>query len=295
MNIFIDESGSFEISIGRSGEKNFNCVAAVLMDDDALGRWEEKYASLPKASQITDSIIIQEILDFLVIIRAKVFFGLTDISAYHNHVELHRSDYINHMYKATANNPSWLQDKVKRLADRIGQLSLTEYVQVLMFTELSVNIIRGMLIDISSPMIYQTIQWYNDNHNNPKKRAIIEELLYLELNCRSRDNPVIIGSKSSIPHLLSPCGTFLDVVKMRKNFIFCSEKKYLGIKAADCVANFLRRTLKGTQLHIDNNTLEMLFNTPHSIFSVHFDKNREYIDIYFPEQAIADFFATKLL
>ncbi len=292
MNIFLDESGSFANALGKNRNCNFNCVAAVVMNDDALNQWNRKYADLSKAREITDPVKINEIMNDLAVIGAKTFLVLTDISPYCNNIQEHKSDYANSIHTTINRYPIVSQD-IALLPDEIRGLNGVEYIKVCLYTRVLSNTIRGIFTSGFEHNDTQKMLWRSDNLT-PKAQTAIKKLVRLDLAERTKHNPISVNTQNKIKNWLNPDGSYLDLAHVYQDFNFEDENKCIGIKAADCVANFLRRSLTGAEFFENTKDLEKIFDLEVSIDAIHFNKNITFIDTSeFSKNIANDFIVTK--
>lgn len=294
MNVFIDESGSFANVLGKNGNGNFNCVAAVIMNDNALDQWTEKYADLSKAREIRDPVKMNEIMNYLAVIGAKAFFVFTDISPYCNSIKEHKSEYIDSI-RTTINSYSTISPDIALLPDKIYGLSGEEYIKACLFIRILSNIIRGIFVSEFEQNDTQKILWRSDDLNSPKLREVIKKLLLLDLTERTRHDPINVNNQNKVRNWLNPDDSSFDLAHVYRDFKFEDENNCIGIKAADCVANFLRRSLNGTEFFEDTKSLEKIFDLEESVDAIHFNKNMPFLDTsVVPENIVTVFIFSKV-
>lgn len=293
MNIFIDESGSFAIE-GKPNKNNINCVAAIIMDDMALEKWNSKYSDLEKASSISDTSKVVEIIDFLADINAKAFLVLTDVSGYNDKILIHRNDYIVSL-KPIINNNQHLLHSLSDLPQKISTFKGARYIKTYCSIQLAKNIIRGILVSQLSPENFKKLIWKYDFINDNEQKYVFQKLVLLELSIHSQEKPFILNDKNKIMNFTSHDGKYINLNEIFRDFTFTNENESPGIKAADCVANFLRRSLTGEDLFKNIKSLEKIFDITDSVEAIHFDKDKLYVDTDFPkDNLILSFINSKL-
>lgn len=290
MNIFIDESGSFANSHSQASKNhNLNCVVAVIMTDDALKQWNIEYSHLGKASSIEDIPQIHAIINFLVENNAKAFIVCTDISQYHN-ATLEHQNVLNANTQATINGCKNLFENNYSLP--INDLSIPDYIKNCCSQKLCENVARGIFKSPWNEADIKILNWYYDDPitNLKLKQTIEKSLLFYPSEA---DQPIEIIN-AYIKYYQSPCSKYLNYKKIFNNFGFASEENQTGIKAADCVANFMRRALTQDTLFPETKNLEILFSLPYSVDALHFDNNQEFLDSGELTTTAGSFFSKKL-
>ncbi len=291
MNIFIDDSGSIPVKVIASNESCINCVVAVVMSDEALKEWERfcKEELLPfnitKGSDLKESefdvVQILAILNKLSQIGVEIFIVETDSYAYSERiVGQHKASYINSMLSVTQNHPWYLRGGVDKHVKNILPLSLGQYLKTMLIVQLQENVIRGVMNKQQkySEFFLADFSWYCDRLDK-ETWDLVKYLVRLQLNSRSQQNPVNINDVTKIIHLLDPEKKFLNVTKLTDNFSFNDDKVCLGVKAADFVANFRRRILRGRlQGSGVKEWYDVQLKGPYNLSQIHFNKDVLVID-----------------
>lgn len=290
MHFYLDESGNCTQSENPSAEFAFDCIASVVFNEKAIAKWNEKYANLGKGKDLNEEQA-QEILQHLAENGVKAFIVGTNCKSYSKTItEEHRDDYILSIDTVTKGNPEWLRESVVHHMGLLAAMHPQDYVKTMMINNLIENTIRGVLGKASTYSVedFSSFIWRCD-HVSKKTYSTIKHLVCLQLNCNSRKKSVDCDDHSKIPNLINSDGKSLDATKIIHGFDFQSDNECNGIKAADCIANFLRRVFRGKLMLRDLSNLKKIFDLPHSIELTHFNK-----DLLFIESQLDEFGARVL-
>lgn len=280
MHIFIDESGGFIPRKESSDAFKPDCVAAVILNDQALDKWTKKYGTLGKGSNLNEEEA-QEILKFLDENRAKAFIVATNCEAYQeSFIEEHRKDFVRSMDTATQGHPEQLRESVFKHMKYLENMNLQEYVKTMLITRLIENTCRGILLQTSTLTAKDLLSNILRCDNVDKKtESTIKYLICLTFNAYSQKKPVILGDSSKISYCISDDKKIFDFTKFLKDRDFKSDDECVGIKAADCIANFFRRILRKRLMLHDRSNFANILNCPYSIDFLHFNNSKSFIDI----------------
>lgn len=279
MHFYLDESGNCTLSENPSEEFAFDCVASVVFNERAIAKWNEKYANLGKGKDLNEEQA-QEILQHLAQNGVKAFIVGTNCKSYSKTIaEEHRDDYIRSIDTVTKGNHELLRESVIHHMGLLSAMHPQDYVKTMMINNLKENTIRGILGKASMYTIadFSAFTWRCD-HVSPKTYSTIKHLVCLQLNCSSRKKSVNCDDHTKIPNLINSDGKSLDATKILKEFDFQSDDECNGIKAADCIANFIRRIFRGNLMLQDLSNLKKLFDLPYSIELTHFNKDLPFIE-----------------
>ncbi len=281
MHFYLDESGNCSQSENPSAEFAFDCVASVVFNERAIANWNEKYANLGKGKDLNEEQA-QEILQHLAENEVKAFIVGTNCKSYSKTIaEEHRDDYILSIDTVTKGNPEWLRESVVHHMGLLAAMHPQDYVKTMMINNLIENTIRGVLGKASSYSVedFSSFIWRCD-HVSKKTYSTIKHLVCLQLNSSSRKKSIDCDDLSKIPNLIKQTanGRFLDATKIIHGFDFKSDDECTGIKAADCIANFLRRIFRGKLMLQDLTNLKKIFDLPYSIELTHFNKDLPFIE-----------------
>lgn len=281
MHFYLDESGNCTQSENPSAEFAFDCVASVVFNEKAIANWNEKYANLGKGKDLNEEQA-QEILQHLAENGVKAFIVGTNCKSYSKTIaEEHRDDYILSIDTVTKGNPEWLRESVVHHMGLLAAMHPQDYVKTMMINNLIENTIRGILgrASIYSIEDFSSYIWRCD-HVSKKTYSTIKNLVCLQLNSSSRKKSIDCDDFSKIPNLINQTtnGRFLDATKIIHGFDFQSDDECTGIKAADCIANFLRRIFRGKLMLQDLSNLKKIFNLPYSLVLTHFNKDLPFIE-----------------
>ena len=282
MHFYLDESGNCTQSENPSAEFAFDCVASVVFNEKAIAKWNEKYANLGKGKDLNEEQA-QEILQHLAENGVKAFIVGTNCKSYSKTItEEHRDDYILSIDTVTKGNPEWLRESVVHHMGLLAAMHPQDYVKTMMINNLIENTIRGVLGKASTYSLedFSSFIWRCD-HVSKKTYSTIKHLVCLQLNCNSRKKSVDCDDHSKIPNLINSDGKSLDATKIIHGFDFQSDDECNGIKAADCIANFLRRVFRGKLMLQDLSNLKKIFDLPHSVELTHFTQIEQFAGIKF--------------
>jgi len=282
MIICIDEASQFNLEKDYKQDKTYPCVVAVVFPNVSLEKWNESYSLLSKGSSIKKSEA-NEIIEFLAKNKVKAFLSATNfVSTPKNVIEKYRDDYLSSAISSCKNNPDFARLSVHHHCKILKNLSLPDYVKAMLFIQLIENIIRSFLSNTEAFKRgdLNSFQWYSDVMSK-KIYPTVCHFVHYSINRNSYRKPIKVDNESNILNFLNieDANKFLDTTKLISSVEFQSDDKFPGIKAADCMANFFQRILRGSLKIEKPESLMNLFDMPHSIDLLIFDKDRPYIDV----------------
>jgi len=282
MNIFIDESGNFSQKKEESSTVfSPDCVVAVCLTDSELEKWEQTYGNLGKGSNIKEDKKAQEILKKLVEIGAVVFVVSTNCTSFSiEDVENHRKYFIDSMLNATKQDGEILRESVKRHIQYLKSLNSQLYMKAMLILRLIENVCRG-LVNIESKFKKEDLlnnKLWCDKVDNMEKT--IKHLVYFTAYNSSNVKPFDFDI-SKLPDFINEVEgkKYFSFYKFLPEIVIESDDKIVGIKAADCVANFFRRSCRNNLTLEDPSIFKKLFASNYAIDFLHFKMDEEYIDI----------------
>ena len=299
MNIFIDESGNFQPQKKLEGDFSPDCVSAVVFTDEAHDKWVERYGSLKKGRVFYKSTA-KKIFEFLNEIGAKVFLVVVDCNSYsESDIKKHQENYIFSIHTGTSDHPEWLRAGILKHVKYLKEMSPQQYVKTMLIVRLIENVCRGIFAQTS---FFSKEDFFPNKvrcHKvDEKTRSTIKYFVNFAIFASSKKDPVQCDDLSKIPGFLNthpsePGKQYLNIAKFLEDLDFksdgsCDGKSSdgcVGIKAADCVANFTRRMLSNEKMRknrldfSDRSYLVDLLGFSCSVEFLHFDMDKPFIDI----------------
>lgn len=278
MNIFIDESGRFRSKITDTADK-FQCIVAVIMNDEALAEFEQLYGTEEKKFLRENW---KDILTLLDKHECKAFAVIVDSNlCLPSIIKKQRDDYIRSIHEATEKDPFWLLKTVRNHAGILTNLKkYPSYIKALLSIKLRENILRGVLGNSAHFL-------KNDDLENIKiiydteEEDIIPTIKYfslLTIYCNSVKKPICVDNKNNVSHFCHFNGKCFNATAFFENTTFASSKSSIGVRIVDVIANQVFRNLNNKVVPSELDKWQKLFSMTHSFDCISFGQDEAFVD-----------------
>ncbi len=284
MNVFIDESGKFRAPENISSQPNYECIIAIILSNDALIKFEEKFG---EKSKLCLRLNARDVIKFIEENGCRAFAVIYDSNlSSKNTIEEHKKDYIRSIYKSSANHPFFLQETVKHHAEKLSKFSPNEYIKALLSIKLLENVLRAVIGNSTEFLKYDLKKFeFVCDSGNCNIESTIKYFSLFSMFCNSANNPICFDNRENIQHLIDPSGKYLDARLIFENINFVSSGDVAGVRAVDVVSNQLFRILHEESVDYDIERWKNIFSNPYSFDFLSFDKDQEFIDSEIGEKA----------
>lgn len=285
MQICCDETGKFILEPGYPQENVFPCVCAIAFPNQGAEEWNRSYSSLIKGmkGKMMKNAQAEELIAFLADIGARAFLISTNFQQVSEKViGDERIGYLLSAENACKEQPQHLQEAVSGHVEILRGLSLPDYVKAKLIIKLMENTIKGIVGNTRyySDEDLSSFTWYCDLVSEKIHRTV-RHFVHYQLNCYSQSEPFYVEEVSRLSPFINIAESrkYLDTSKILQQINFKKDEDVPGIKAADCIANFFPRLLRGTLTLGNFGGLMKLFSLPHSLDFIHFDHDKPMIDV----------------
>lgn len=267
MYIFIDESGVFcEKTEADVNLFSPDCVVAVCFSNDAsLEKWIKKYGNIEKGSKINEEKA-EEILSFLDFEGVKAFIVAINSGACSGFlIDDLRNSYIITLREYAEKQPN-LRDSFLRHVDYLENMNNQQLIKVMLIMQVIENSMRGIISKESTftSIDLQKVVIYCDEIDS-QLYSTVKYLTIFQFWNHSYFQPLDLNFEKIPLDWINQKGN-KKYLKFSASIEFKSDDEFMGIKAADCVANFTRRFMREHLFFSNVIHLKNIFNLPFSHF-----------------------------
>lgn len=277
MNIFIDESGQFRTYENKVSGVLYECIVAVVIDDQTLSMLEERFSDKDKRFLRTEAVGF--ILSTLAASNCKIFAVMYDANECQTFsINSHRHYYANSINPE--NHPDFMKESAQNYVNKLSKkLSPNEYIKALLMIRLLENILRGV-VGWSNQFVSFGLDEIRLECDEVTESSIpvVKYFSMYSIYSNAIAKPVDLDNRENIKRFIRPTGKHFDARLFFENLSFVKSKNSMGVRVADVISNQLYRILNREGIIYDLSAWNRLFLNPHSFSLLHFNKDKPFID-----------------